>query len=156
MTLYNFFIYSFALSTERTWFDYISLLIIPCIIYYVTNIETLILEWSATKCLSCASTRSSCNYIISHFQAETNWLCSAILNPFTRLNPSGSSGPSHRAKCSSAPSWKDPSAQEMKFIGSMRLIRVLVIQCPCFWRSPGPIQGRSGICLGPVVAFKLH
>ncbi len=36
--------YSFALSTERTWFDYISLLIIPCIIYYVTNKETLNLE----------------------------------------------------------------------------------------------------------------
>ncbi len=33
--------YYFALSTERTWFDYISLLIIPCIIYYVTNKETL-------------------------------------------------------------------------------------------------------------------
>ncbi len=36
--------YSFALSTERTWFDYISLLVIPCIIYYVTNKETLNLE----------------------------------------------------------------------------------------------------------------
>ncbi len=42
VTLYNF--YSSALSTERTWFDYISLLIIPCIIYYVTNKETLNLE----------------------------------------------------------------------------------------------------------------
>ncbi len=31
-------------------------------------------EWSATKYLSCASTRSRCNYVISHFQAETNWL----------------------------------------------------------------------------------
>ncbi len=36
--------YSFALSTERTWLVYISLLIIPCIIYYVTNKETLSLE----------------------------------------------------------------------------------------------------------------
>ncbi len=36
--------YSSALSTERTWFDYISLLVIPCIIYYVTNKETLNLE----------------------------------------------------------------------------------------------------------------
>ncbi len=44
VTLYNFYLYSFALSTERTWFDYISLLIIPCIIYYVTNKETLNLE----------------------------------------------------------------------------------------------------------------
>ncbi len=43
VTLYNF--YYFALSTERTWFDYISLLIIPCIIYYVTNKETLILHF---------------------------------------------------------------------------------------------------------------
>ncbi len=42
VTLYNFYFYYFALSTERTWFDYISLLIIPCIIYYVTNKETLI------------------------------------------------------------------------------------------------------------------
>ncbi len=33
--------YSSVLSTERTWFDYISLLVIPCIIYYVTNKETL-------------------------------------------------------------------------------------------------------------------
>ncbi len=31
VTLYNFYFYYFALSTERTWFDYISLLIIPCI-----------------------------------------------------------------------------------------------------------------------------
>ncbi len=44
VTFINFFFYSFALSTERTWFDYISLLIIPCIIYYVTNKETLNLE----------------------------------------------------------------------------------------------------------------
>ncbi len=44
VTLYNFYFYYFALSTERTWFDYISLLIIPCIIYYVTNKETLNLE----------------------------------------------------------------------------------------------------------------
>ncbi len=43
VTLYNFYLYYFALSTERTWFDYISLLIIPCIIYYVTNKETLTL-----------------------------------------------------------------------------------------------------------------
>ncbi len=41
VTLYNFYLYYFALSTELTWFDYISLLIIPCIIYYVTNKETL-------------------------------------------------------------------------------------------------------------------
>ncbi len=45
VTLYNFNFYYFALSTERTWFDYISLLIIPCIIYYVTNKETLNLGW---------------------------------------------------------------------------------------------------------------
>ncbi len=31
VTLYNLYSYYFALSTERTWFDYISLLIIPCI-----------------------------------------------------------------------------------------------------------------------------
>ncbi len=31
ITLYNLYSYYFALSTERTWFDYISLLIIPCI-----------------------------------------------------------------------------------------------------------------------------
>ncbi len=43
VTLYNLDFYYFALSTERTWFDYISLLIIPCIIYYVTNKETLTL-----------------------------------------------------------------------------------------------------------------
>ncbi len=36
--------YSSALSTERTWFDNISLLVIPCIIYYVTNKETLTLN----------------------------------------------------------------------------------------------------------------
>ncbi len=41
LLLYNFYFYSFALSTEWTWFDYISLLIIPCIIYYVMNKETL-------------------------------------------------------------------------------------------------------------------
>ncbi len=41
VTLYNLNFYYFALSTERTWFDYISLLIIPCIIHYVTNKETL-------------------------------------------------------------------------------------------------------------------
>ncbi len=46
LLLYNFYFYSFALSTERTWFHYISLLIIPCIIYYVTNKETLNLELS--------------------------------------------------------------------------------------------------------------
>ncbi len=44
VTLFNFYFYYFALSTERTWFDYISLLIIPCIIYYVTNKETWNLE----------------------------------------------------------------------------------------------------------------
>ncbi len=44
VTLYNLYSYYFALSTERTWFDYISLLIIPCITYYVTNKETLNLE----------------------------------------------------------------------------------------------------------------
>ncbi len=43
VTLYNFYFYYFALSSERTWFDYIWLLIIPCIIYYVTNKETLTL-----------------------------------------------------------------------------------------------------------------
>ncbi len=31
VTLYNLYSYYFALSTERTWFDYISLLSIPCI-----------------------------------------------------------------------------------------------------------------------------
>ncbi len=31
VTLYNLYSYYFALSTERSWFDYISLLIIPCI-----------------------------------------------------------------------------------------------------------------------------
>ncbi len=41
VTLYNLYSYYFALSTEWTWFDYISLLIIPCITYYVTNKETL-------------------------------------------------------------------------------------------------------------------
>ncbi len=41
VTLDNLYSYYFALSTERTWFDYISLLIIPCITYYVTNKETL-------------------------------------------------------------------------------------------------------------------
>ncbi len=45
VTLYNFYSFYFALSTERTWFDYISLLIIPCIIYYVTNKETLTPWW---------------------------------------------------------------------------------------------------------------
>ncbi len=38
------FFYSSALSIERTLFDYISLLVIPCIIYYVTNKQTLNLE----------------------------------------------------------------------------------------------------------------
>ncbi len=42
--IYNLYSYYFALSTERTWFDYISLLIIPCITYYVTNKETLNLD----------------------------------------------------------------------------------------------------------------
>ncbi len=46
VTLYNSYFYYFALSTERTWLDYISLLIIPCIIYYVTNKETLTLRVS--------------------------------------------------------------------------------------------------------------
>ncbi len=46
VTLYNLYSYYFALSTERTWFDYISLLIIPCITYYATNKETLNLEWT--------------------------------------------------------------------------------------------------------------
>ncbi len=50
VTLYNLYSYYFALSTERTWFDYISLLIIPCITYYVTNKETLNLEpWTEFK-----------------------------------------------------------------------------------------------------------
>ncbi len=49
VTLYNFYFYYFALSTERTWFDYISLLIIPCIIYYVTNKETLTLTLTKLK-----------------------------------------------------------------------------------------------------------
>ncbi len=44
VTLYNLYSYYFALSTERTWLDYISLLIIPCITYYVTNKETLNLD----------------------------------------------------------------------------------------------------------------
>ncbi len=51
VTLYNFYLYYFALSTERTWFDYISLLIIPCIIYYVTNKETLTLGLAFTVML---------------------------------------------------------------------------------------------------------
>ncbi len=51
VTLYNFYFYYFALSTERTWFDYISLLIIPCIIYYVTNKETLTLGLAFTVML---------------------------------------------------------------------------------------------------------
>ncbi len=52
VTLYNFYFYYVALSTERTWFDYISLLIIPCIIYYVTNKETLNLEpWRSISVL---------------------------------------------------------------------------------------------------------
>ncbi len=48
VTLYHFYFYYFALSTERTWFDYISLLIIPCIIYYVTNKETLTLTFKCS------------------------------------------------------------------------------------------------------------
>ncbi len=35
-------------SADRTWFDYISLLIIPCITYYVTNKETLTLTLTVT------------------------------------------------------------------------------------------------------------
>ncbi len=104
------------------------------------------------KCLSCASTRSRCNYVISHFQAETNWLCSAILNPFTRLNPSGSSGPSHRAKCSSAPSCEGSfgSGDEVHRLNKTH-------PCPCdpvslFLEEPGSNPGpfrdlsRAGCC----------
>ncbi len=50
LLLYHFNFYSFALSTERTWFTYISLLIIPCIIFYVTNKETLDLLVSPFRC----------------------------------------------------------------------------------------------------------
>ncbi len=53
VTLYNFYFYYFALSTERTWFDYISLLIIPCIIYYVTNKETLTLPCQGPAVFRC-------------------------------------------------------------------------------------------------------
>ncbi len=42
--LYNLYSYCFALSTERTWFDCISLLVMPLYNYYVTNKETLNLE----------------------------------------------------------------------------------------------------------------
>ncbi len=63
VTLYNLYSYYFALSTERTWFDYISLLIIPCITYYGTNKETLNLGW-------CAFVMSPCIHLVS---AEANF-----------------------------------------------------------------------------------
>ncbi len=49
VTLYNLYSYYFALSTERTWFDYISLLIIPCItiMWQIKKPWTLNLELSA-------------------------------------------------------------------------------------------------------------
>ncbi len=51
LLLYNSYFLFSALSTERTWFDYISILVIPCIIYYVTNKETLNLEpWTLRTC----------------------------------------------------------------------------------------------------------
>ncbi len=44
LLLYNFYFYSFALSTERTWLIYISLLILPCIFIMWRNKQTLNLE----------------------------------------------------------------------------------------------------------------
>ncbi len=51
VTLYNLYSYYFALSTERTWFDYISLLIIPCItiMWQIKKPWTLNLVWKRTK-----------------------------------------------------------------------------------------------------------
>ncbi len=48
VTLYNLYSYYFALSTERTWFDYISLLIIPCItiMWQIKKPWTLNLEYN--------------------------------------------------------------------------------------------------------------
>ncbi len=48
--LYNLYSYYFALSTERTWFDYISLLIIPCItiMWQIKKPSTLNLEVSCS------------------------------------------------------------------------------------------------------------
>ncbi len=54
VTLYNLYSYYFALSTERTRFDYISLLIIPCItimwqIKKPWNLETLDVCWVISR-----------------------------------------------------------------------------------------------------------
>ncbi len=53
VTLYNLYSYYFALSTERTWFDYISLLIIPCItiMWQIKKPWTLNLEKLALRIL---------------------------------------------------------------------------------------------------------
>ncbi len=68
LLLYNFYLYSFALSTERTWFDYISLLIIPCIIYYVTDKETLTLNLLKRVVVICSSLSNfpSCTLMTFH------------------------------------------------------------------------------------------
>ncbi len=57
LLLYNFYFNYFALSTERTWFVYISLLIIPCIIYYVTNKKPWTLKKKKKKNTFSARTR---------------------------------------------------------------------------------------------------
>ncbi len=47
--LYNLYSYCFALSTERTWFDCISLLVMPCITIMWQNKETLTLTLTYAK-----------------------------------------------------------------------------------------------------------
>ncbi len=48
VTLYNLYSYYFALSTERTWFVYISLLIIPCI----TIMWQIKKPWTLMSCIN--------------------------------------------------------------------------------------------------------
>ncbi len=71
VTLYNLYSYYFALSTERTWFDYISLLIIPCI--------TIMWQIKKPWTLLCSVSER----IRSNLPEEAHVLCHAFKNKNT-------------------------------------------------------------------------
>ncbi len=79
VTSYNLYSYYFALSTERTWFDYISLLIIPCI----TIMWQIKKPWTLNKrslkiiILKESFVRES-NWSTS--QVSTHWLTDSVLS----------------------------------------------------------------------------
>ncbi len=67
--LYNLYSYCFALSTERTWFDCISLLVMPCItiMWQIKKPWTLNLDLVLLWCLS------FCRFLLSpHMIMELN------------------------------------------------------------------------------------